>query len=628
MATPKLKKLNISDIHLSGIHLDLLETQGKGLTGHIGDVFLDLSDDSAWLGGKGESWERGPYYIDGLIPLAYLVNDKALIALANKWVDSILSTQEDGGFFGPKSNLDWWPRAVVLKSLASYYLATNDPRIPKFTEKYLDYMDKHIALFPFDFWGYARGMEGKELLDLLYKDSNHIFVDSLIQQWKVNTLDWKKLFQDFPYRYPTTRYLNKQIFNLFRPFVVFFDQLAKRRIRPKSKTKEAIKKSREQKVTKTYLQTHGVNIAMAFKYLAYFEGSEHPTDDAVFEALNSVLKYHGNALCLFSSDEHLNGTSPEQGIELCVVVEMMYSMSEVMRVTGSMKAADYLEYYAYNALLTTITPDFCAHQYLQQVNQIECDVKKHSFYDAGKHATTFGIAPNFGCCAANMHQGWPKMMASAVMHTSDSIVVFLYISGKYHIDFEDGHVDLSIQTNYPFEDHVVIQCLEATGSSPKKWTFRIPYRSHTSIQYLEKVVEIDGLESYSFLAVSAGEEIELSFAFSVQTIFNPDASFSVRRGPLLFALPIDSQEVKLNGPVPYHDRSFLPIKESHSFPLLKNNQVEIVNYTCQVDKNQFYHNHIHMVVKGLNTLTKQLEPITLIPYGQTILRIAQFISNR
>src|SRR5471032_3272457 len=106
-----------------------LELQADGLTGHLGEIWPDVGPNSAWLGGSGEDWERGPYYCDGLIPLAYLLDRPDLVDLAKRWVDWSLKSQRADGSFGPDTNQDWWPRMVMLKTLTQFAEATGDDRI-------------------------------------------------------------------------------------------------------------------------------------------------------------------------------------------------------------------------------------------------------------------------------------------------------------------------------------------------------------------------------------------------------------------------------------------------------------------------------------------------------------------
>lgn len=53
-----------------------------------------------------------------------------------------------------------------------------------------------------------------------------------------------------------------------------------------------------------------------------------------------------------------------------------------------------------------------AHQYLQQANQIMADDTERPWFNNSKESNMFGLEPNFGCCTANMHQGWPKFVNS------------------------------------------------------------------------------------------------------------------------------------------------------------------------------------------------------------------------
>ena len=53
---------------------DQLQIQADGLTGHLDEFWPDVAR-SQWIGGDAEGWERGPYWLDGLVPLAVLLDD-------------------------------------------------------------------------------------------------------------------------------------------------------------------------------------------------------------------------------------------------------------------------------------------------------------------------------------------------------------------------------------------------------------------------------------------------------------------------------------------------------------------------------------------------------------------------
>src|SRR5260370_16806131 len=93
-ATPFLE-LPLGSIEAAGWLRDQLEIQAEGMTGHLDEVWQDVGPNSGWLGGSGESWERGPYYLDGLLPLAYLLKDQKLITTLQPCIHFAPATQTE-----------------------------------------------------------------------------------------------------------------------------------------------------------------------------------------------------------------------------------------------------------------------------------------------------------------------------------------------------------------------------------------------------------------------------------------------------------------------------------------------------------------------------------------------------
>ena len=77
--------LPLGSIRPRGWLKEQLHIQANGLGGHLDETWADVGPNSGWLGGTGESWERGPYFLDGLVPLAYLLDDARLKAKAQKY---------------------------------------------------------------------------------------------------------------------------------------------------------------------------------------------------------------------------------------------------------------------------------------------------------------------------------------------------------------------------------------------------------------------------------------------------------------------------------------------------------------------------------------------------------------
>jgi DUF1680 family protein len=509
-----------------------LQIQADGLTGHLDEFWPDVGPNSGWLGGTGESWERGPYYLDGLVPLAFLLEDERLIAKAKKWVDWTLEHQQADGRIGAElgkgkyatarqESDTWWPNMIMLKVLLQYQEATNDPRVIPVMEKYLDYQMKLLDQQPLKEWAEHRWADEVLSIIWLYNRTGNPGLLDLARKLHAQSYDWKAHFADFKY---------------------------------------------QQKVTKAQenLHSHGVNNAMAIKTSAVWSQISGDESDrtAVHQLLSELDRYHGQANGIFSCDEHYAGLDPSQGTELCAVVEAMFSLEQTFAILGEPMLADRLEKITFNALPATFKKDMWAHQYDQQVNQVMCSVAPRAWTSNGPDSNTFGLEPNFGCCTANMHQGWPKFAASLWMATHESgLAAVAYAPSRVDARVR-GDVEVAIleDTDYPFRDTVRLTVYPA---SPVR--FRLQVRIPAWAQ--GATVTVQGTQEANVMPGSFhilerewkyGDVVELRFPMALRATGHYRGGVAVNRGPLVFSLLMGEEWKQIKGEPPHADWEVYP----------------------------------------------------------------------
>ncbi len=495
-----------------------LQIQADGLTGHLDEFWADVGHNSGWLGGAGESWERGPYFLDGLVPLAYLLKDERLIAKARPWIEWTLTHQDPDGRMGPVKNTDWWPNMVMLKALTQYQEATGDARVVPFMQRYFAYHLAHAKERPLHEWAAVRWADELVSVLWLYNRTGDKSLVDLAHVLHDQGTDWKRHFANFEFREKTT------------PETL-------------GMTPGAGLKDRA-------MRAHGVNNAMALKTsVLWYLVSGDPSDrDAIHRALEVLDRYHGLPNGMFSADEHYAGLDPSQGTELCAVVEALFSLQHAIRVTGDAALADRVERIAFNALPATFTADMWAHQYDQQPNQVLCTLAKRGWSTNGPESNIFGIEPNFGCCTANMHQGWPKLVQSLWMATPEKgLAAVTYAPNEVRTLVGGVPVTVIEDTEYPFRDTVRFTVTPASAVS-FPLMLRIPGWA-TDVSLTVNGQNVTASPTRGFARIDRqwkpGDTIVLRLPMTPRTSTWYRHSIAVERGPLVFSLRLGEDWKKL-----------------------------------------------------------------------------------
>jgi uncharacterized protein len=520
-------ELPLGAIKPRGWLLNQLEVMRDGSTGRLDEIYGKIKDDNGWLGFAGDGWEETPYWLDGVVPLAYLLEDAKLKAKIIRYVNWTLNNQRPSGYFGPFSKQelekgieitpdncaageDWWPKMIMLKVLKQHYEATNDPRVITFMKRYFAYQAAALDNCPLNKWtewAASRGTDNAMIVQWLYSKTNDQSLLDLASKIEAQSFKWSEWLGNRDWVMGAAANQNSEL----------------------------------------WMRRHAVNISMGLKapVINYQRTGDKKYVSVIKTGWNDLMSLHGLPMGIFSGDEDLHGNAPTQGVELCAIVESMFSLEQIISITGDVQYMDALERMAFNALPAQTTDTYNEKQYFQIANQVQISKGVFDFslpFDRQMN-NVLGLRSGYTCCTANMHQGWTKFVSHLWYGTPDDGVAAL-VYGPSQLTTEVGvtktQVVINETTNYPFEDQVNFQfTLKKAVAFPFK--LRVPAWCREAVVLLNgkpfrtakggQVVSIDRIWEDM-------DRVTLQLPMEVTTSNWGKNSRTIERGPLVYALKL------------------------------------------------------------------------------------------
>ncbi|MBD3174939.1 MAG: transcriptional initiation protein Tat [Armatimonadia bacterium] len=506
-------KLPIGSIQAKGWLGHQLELMREGQVGQLMHLSQWLEKDgNAWLDpeGRGDAgWEELPYWLKGYGDLAYLLDDEGMIAEAEVWIEGILSTRAEDGWFGPRFNKtsldgdpDLWPNMIALNCLQSYYEYKPDQRVLDLMAAYFQWeLTVPDEQFMNGYWPAIRAGDNLESVYWLY---NRTGDESLLElahkihrcmaRWDEDVINW-----------------------------------------------------------------HGVNITQGFREPAeYYLLTHDPRHlEAASRNYDKVIGMYGQVPGgMFGADENARQgfDDPRQGAETCSMVEFMHSFQMLLTMIGDPIWADRCEEVAFNDFPASQTPDLKSLHYLTAPNMPRLD-KENKSPGIQNGGTMLSYDPyGYRCCQHNVSHGWPYYAEHLWMATpGNGLAALLYAECEVRATVGGGvGVTITEMTDYPFSSTIRFQ-VEADRPVEFPLYLRIP-------QWCEGAsVEVNGQnqkirpEAGSYLKIDRrwGERdvviLMLPMTVQVERWEENHDSASVSRGPLAYSLAIQEEWRRYGG---------------------------------------------------------------------------------
>ena len=518
-----------------------LELMRDGQVGHLPELSGFLKPNSGWLGGKERGWEEAAYWFRGFYDLARLTGDKRLGKIANQWIEALVTSQDDDGFYGAPYNkavrsktgdrviADLWPHMVMNDALISHHEATGDKRIvPMLTR----------------FFAFCRDLPDEQFLPQGSWDH--------YENYREHFGDWKPRIQlkragDF---------LPQILWLYNRTGEKWLIDLA---VRVYHRTQPAMNQ---------WLDNHVVHFIQRFRYPAQmYPITGDPRYLAKTELFyRQMLDTWGQMpRGVYAADERIRHgkIDPRQGFETCAMTEGNKSHYILGRITARTLYADRVEDLTFNHLPASHAPDHRSLRYITACN-MPTSVPRMDFMNSGDHPVF--KADGHRCCQHNIAMGWPSFVRNLWQASPDGgLVAWLY--GPASVEAKVGKagqtLDIVSETVYPFSGRVDLK-LSTKTSVDFPLYLRIPgWSEELTVAVNGTSQQITGQAGRYVRIVRTwrdGDAVRLEMGMDVSlTQWPRNGSVTVDRGPLSYSVRIKEQwTAQPGGPKDWPRRAVTP----------------------------------------------------------------------
>lgn len=502
-----LGKLPAGAIKPEGWLLRQAELQRDGLNGHLAEIsaWLDRKN-NAWLEEGGDrGWEEVPYWLRGYSHLAYLLDDADMLAQTRFWIDSVLASQKENGYFGPLNERngkpELWAHMLMLWIMQNYYEYTADERVLPFMKRYFEWeLAQEDENFLEDYWENSRGGDNMWSVIWYYNQTGDDSVLPLIEKIHRNNADCTD-----PARLPNW---------------------------------------------------HNVNIAQYFREPAemFLLTGDSTLLIASYNVHDLVRRSFGQVPGgMFGADENARTgyIDPRQGTETCGFAEQILSDGLMLGITADPLWAENMEDIAFNSFPAAMMPDMKSLRYITSPNHVVSDSRNHN-PGIDNNGPFLNMNPfSSRCCQHNHGLGWPSFTQSLAFTTRDGGVAYaVYAPNRATVETDGKQITITEDTRYPFSD-----TLRFVVSTPEAVRFPMYFRIPSWTERPKASVNGHGLghpEAGTYLKIEGdwadGDVIELIFPMKLSLRIWPTNrhSATIDYGPLTLSLKIEERYEKVN----------------------------------------------------------------------------------